>query len=168
MLVVSRWVLRALLVLNILAGVSLLLLLGWSFLDQSRFLSAALRVSPAVDEAMFLAGFRIAFSAILPATIAAHLLFTRLLAILRSVAQGQPFASANGRRLQVSAWSLLVIQLCDLLFGYGATTADLAAGERVSGWSPSLAGWIAVLLVFVLAGVFSEGSRLRAEAELTI
>ena len=29
-------------------------------------------------------------------------------------------------------------------------------------------GWIAVLLVFVLARVFREGTRLRQEAELTI
>ena len=168
MLVATRWVLRALLVLNIVVGLVLLALLAWSFVNEARFLAAALMVSPAADKAMFLTGFRIAFSAILPVMIAAHLLFTRLLAILDSVAAGEPFAAANGQRLQVAAWALLAIQLCDLLFGYGATMADLAAGERVSGWSPSIAGWLSVLLVFVLARVFREGARLRAEAELTI
>jgi hypothetical protein len=161
-------VLRILLVLNIVVGGILLLLLGWSFVDEPRFLRAALRIHSEADRETFLTGFRIAFAAIPPLMIAAHLLFSRLLEILGSVAQGEPFAAANGERLGVAAWSLLVIQLGDLLFGYGATMADLAAGERVSGWSPSLSGWLAVLLVFVLARVFREGTRLQAEAELTI
>jgi hypothetical protein len=168
MLSVTRSVLRALVVINILAGAVLLSLFAWSFLNEAQFLSAALKMTPAADQGTFLTGFRIALSTILPAVIAGHLLFTRLLAIIGSVAEGEPFAAANGERLQVAAWSLLVIQLCDLLFGYGATMADLAVGERLSGWSPSIAGWLSVLLIFVLARVFREGARLRAEAELTI
>lgn len=168
MLQVSRWLLRALVVLNILFGVALLLVLTWSYVDPRGFLDAALRLYPEAQQTKFLTGFRIAFAAILPAAVATHFLFTRLLAILDSVAEGHTFAAVNAERLQVAAWSLLVIQLSDLLFGYGATMADMAAGERASGWSPSLTGWIAVLLVFVLAQVFREGARLRDEAELTI
>lgn len=168
MLQVSRWLLRALVVLNIVVGAALLLVLAWSFLDTRTFLDAALRLNPEIQQTKFMTGFRIAFAAIMPAAVAAHILFTRLLAILASVAEGQSFAAVNAERLQTVAWSLLIVQLSDLLFGYGATMADAAAGERASGWSPSLTGWIAVLLVFVLAQIFREGTRLRDDAELTI
>lgn len=168
MLLVTRRLLQALLLLNVLVGIPLLMLLAWSFVDAQSFLAAAMQTAVVRDEHAFLAGVRLALATVAPVMIAAHVLLGRLLGVLRSVEAGEPFAAANAARLRTAAWALLAIQLCDLLFGYGAVTADLAAGERVSGWSPGLTGWIAVLLVFVLAEVFREGARLRDEAELTI
>jgi hypothetical protein len=98
----------------------------------------------------------------------AHPLFTALLRMLDTVAAGDPFVSVNADRLRTVAWCLLGIQLCDIGFGIAGAVMDTAAGERISSWSPGLTGWIAVLLVFVLARVFREGARLRSEAELTI
>lgn len=162
------WVLKALLVLNVLVGVPLLGLLAFSFLDEPRFAQAALRGSPGADAEQLLTGTRLAFAAVAPVMVAAHLLLTRLLAMVRTVQAGDPFVVENADRLLVVAWSLLAIQLCDLLFGYGAVMADLAAGERMSGWSPGLTGWIAVLLTFVLARVFRDGTRMRDDLQLTV
>jgi hypothetical protein len=46
--------------------------------------------------------------------------------------------------------------------------ADTAAGERISAWSPGITGWVAVLLAFVLARVFLEGTRMRDDLEMTV
>ena len=39
---------------------------------------------------------------------------------------------------------------------------------HATGPGLNLSGWFATLIVFVLAEVFREGARLRAEAELTV
>ncbi len=47
-----------------------------------------------------------------------------------------------------------------------ALLAPERLGARLIGFNPS--GWLAILVVFVLAEVFREGARLRGDAELTI
>ncbi|GAA4001825.1 DUF2975 domain-containing protein [Sphingomonas humi] len=168
MLSVARWVLRALLVLNLFVGGVLLLLLLWSFADAPRFASTITRAFAGRDVGSLLFWARVVLAVVAPVMIAAHLLFRNLLAMLGTVEAGDPFVPANAARLQTVAWCLLAIQVCDLLFGWAATEFDTLAGERTSGWSPGITGWVAVLLVFVLARVFREGARLRDDAELTI
>lgn len=168
MLSVARWVLRALLLLNILVGLLLLGLLGWSFAEEQRFAAAALAQFPGVDVERMLTGSRFILAIVAPVMILAHALFRALLQMLDTVEAGDPFVPANADRLRRVAWCLLGIQLCDVAFGVAGAIMDAAAGERISGWSPGLTGWIAILLVFVLARVFREGTRLRDDAELTI
>lgn len=168
MLSVSRWVVGALLILNVVVGVPLLALLGYSFVAETKFLETLGRLNPGRDLDLLLLSARWILALVAPIMLFAHLLLRRLQAILQTVRAGEPFAPANAERLQVVAWCLLAIQVCDLCFGVAATTFDTAAGERTSGWSPGITGWVAVLLIFVLARVFREGARLRHEAELTI
>jgi hypothetical protein len=104
----------------------------------------------------------------LPMLAAAQLVFLQLLAMLRSIASGEPFTTVNADRLVRIGWALLTIQLLDLLFGLVVYQVEVQRGDAVSGWEPSLTGWLAVLVAFVLARVFREGTRLRSEAELTI
>lgn len=168
MLAITRWVLRALLVLNIVVGAVLLLVLVWSLVNEPRFLAINQRLFPDGDLTSVLFYTRVSLALIAPVMVAAHLLLGRLLAILWTVQAGEPFVADNAERLRVIAWSLLAIQFCDLGFGWATESANLAAGERFGAWSPGLTGWIAVLLCFVLARVFREGTRLRSDAELTI
>jgi len=93
----------------------------------------------------------------------AHVALTRLRAIVATVRGGDPFVAANARRLTAIAWALLGIMFCDLGFGFVAMRND-----PQMGWSFSLTGWLAVLLLFVLARVFDHGTRLRDEIEGTI
>lgn len=93
----------------------------------------------------------------------AHLIFTRLLRIVRSVGTGTAFAPLNATRLKTIAWALLAVQFLDLGFGW------LSYGFEASpGWSPSVTGWLAVLLLFVLAQVFEQGAAMREELDATV
>ena len=96
-----------------------------------------------------------------------HVLLTRLGTILRSVKVGDAFIAANGERLRVVAWALLGLQLIDIAFGVLAVMINEEIGETIGG-SFSLGGWIAVLLLFVLAKVWTEGAAMRDELEGTV
>ena len=92
----------------------------------------------------------------------------RLLAMVDTVRAGDPFVAANAYRLQAIAWVLLALQLLSLVIG--------AIGKAIStpahplhldaGFSPS--GWLAVILTFVLARVFAEGTLMREDLEGTV
>lgn len=168
MLEVTRWVVRALIALNLLVTALLLGLLAASFAFETGVLARLARGFPAANAAEALNGARWALLLVAPAGAAAHVVFTRLLRILTTVSTGDPFVDANGRRLQAIAWAMLVLQLCDAFYGVVGTRVDLALGERVSGWSPSVTGWLAVLLLFVLARIFREGARMRDDLALTV
>lgn len=165
MLKVTRRLLKLVAFLNIALGLLILAIWLWLLVDPASFLGA---VGGGAKAEITLTGARLSLGLMAPVMIAAHIIFARLLLILDSVDQGDPFVPDNGDRLQTVAWALLAVQICDLLFGAIGVWTDVLAGERISGWSPALTGWIAVLLVFVLARVFREGARLRDDAELTI
>jgi hypothetical protein len=95
----------------------------------------------------------------------AHLLLTKLRAIVATVQEGDPFVAANARRLTAIAWALLGIQIVDLGFGIVSLTSDL---DKEMPWSFALTPWLAVLLLFVLARVFEHGTRMRDELAATI
>lgn len=100
----------------------------------------------------------------LPTAAAVHVLFGGLAAILRSVLAGDPFVADNAARLRSIGWSLLALQLTDLMLGAIVAWGE-ARGLDTIGWQPTLMGWLAVLVAFVLARVFTIGTRLREDAE---
>ena len=97
-----------------------------------------------------------------------HAVLARLHAIVETVRAGDPFVEPNARRLQVIAWVMLALQLLSIAIG--------AVGKAIStpghplhldaGFSTS--GWLAVILTFVLARVFVEGTLMRRELEGTV
>lgn len=93
-----------------------------------------------------------------------HTILRRLLAIVDTVRVGDPFIQDNARRLEAIAWSVAALEVLRLL------VAAIAAAV----WEPgkfdafSFAPWLAVLLIFVLAGVFAQGARMRADLEGTV
>ena len=94
-----------------------------------------------------------------------HLILRRLLAIVDSVRDGDPFVVDNARRLQTIAWCLLGIELLRLaVAAIGAAVAIQKVGD--SGFS--VVPWLAILLLFVLAGVFMRGARMRDDLEGTV
>ena len=97
-----------------------------------------------------------------------HLILTRLLRMVETVGRGDPFVAANAYRLQAIAWALLGLQLLSMVIGgIGKAISSrefplhLDAGFSVSGW-------LAVLLTFVLARVFAEGTLMREDLEGTV
>src|SRR5690242_11516297 len=99
-------------------------------------------------------------------TIPVHRILRGLLAILATVA-GDPFVATNAARLRSIAWILLALQLLDLSLGGFAAWFHALHIDFV-GWSPSIGGWIAVLMTFVLAQIFDRGAAMRDDPAMTI
>ena len=93
-----------------------------------------------------------------------HTLLRRLLAIVDTVRDGDPFILENAQRLNAIAWSIAALE------GLRLIVAAIAAVV----WEPgkldafSLAAWLSVLLMFVLAGVFAHGAQMRDDLEGTV
>ena len=92
-------------------------------------------------------------------------LLHRLRRVVLTVRNGDPFNERNPGDLRVIA---LLLALGEIF----TTLAFLAIPEPFRGdevkYDLDLTSWFAVLIVLVLAEVFREGARLRAEAELTV
>jgi hypothetical protein len=159
-------VLRILIVLNWLVGAAILALLV--VMPNEQWIMAAFKLTPSPEADRVIMGLR-AVAVLGLATIPInHILLKRLLAIVLTVRVGDPFVPANARRLQTIAWILLALQILSMVIGAigeaidtPATPVDLDAGFSVNGW-------LAVLLTFVLARVFAEGTLMREDLEGTV
>jgi hypothetical protein len=87
--------------------------------------------------------------------------------MIGTVRAGDPFVPENAARVKTVAWCLLVVQLFELACGIFISVLT-RAGADMGDWDPSLSGWLAVLLLFVLARVFEEGARIRADLEAMV
>ena len=162
-LAVARPVIQGLTLLNLLYGLGIAALLAWSFVIQGwpeRPLGFDLtRMHPLAPQ-----GLRaIVVIGIVGAAIV-HTILRRLLAIVDTVRSGDPFILDNARRLDQIAWSVLaleVLRLCVM-----AIAAAVWEPGKLGGFS--FAPWLAVLMLFVLSGVFAHGARMRADLEGTV
>ena len=91
--------------------------------------------------------------------------------IVDTAIAGDPFVGENAERLKRIGWCLLgvmVVQfLASLVINWIAPDNNIA-GHIEAGDGPSLAGGLAVLLIFVLARIFQHGSQMRDELEGTV
>ena len=163
-LAVARPVIQGLTVLNILYGVCVALLLGWSFFIEgwpARPLGFDL-----VNDAPAGAGLGLRAIVVIGVIGAAivHTILRRLLAIVDTVRDGDPFILENARRLDAIAWSVSALEVLRLIVT--AIAAAVWEPGRLGGFS--FAPWLAVLLLFVLSGVFAHGARMRADLEGTV
>jgi hypothetical protein len=93
-----------------------------------------------------------------------HTVLRRLLAIVDTVRVGDPFIHENARRLDAIAWRVVALEVLRLAIA-GIAAVVWEAG-RIQAFS--FAPWLAVLLLFVLAGVFAHGARMREDLEGTV
>ncbi len=92
----------------------------------------------------------------------------RLLAIIDSVEDGNPFMRANAVRLKAIGWLMVAVQIIGLPLAVAAGNAADMFGESDTGVDFSLNGVLAILLVFILAGIFERGAEMREELEGTV
>ena len=163
---VSRVLLKLMRVLNIGIGVMLLLALPASFVFEPQFLQFFSKRPPRIDPAWLMPTLRIWIVLALPMIAAVHVSLSRLLDVVETVRSGDPFVPENAKRLNTIAWCLLATQLLNLAYGALAATMNLA-GSRIE-WKFALTGWLAVVLLFVLARVFEEGTQMRDDLEKMI
>jgi hypothetical protein len=91
-----------------------------------------------------------------------------LLTIVESVRGGDPFSADNAARLRTIAWALLGLELLHLLVSAIASAVSTEEVPLHLEGGVTLTGWLAIMLLFVLAQVFREGTRLRDDLEGTV
>jgi hypothetical protein len=162
----SRVLLKILRVCNLVTGVGLVVAIPASFLFEPLFVQFFSIRPPRIDSTWLLPALRLWMVLAIPMVAAVHVFLSRLLAVVETVRSGDPFVPENAARLKTIAWCALVAELLNLAFGMLAATMN-AAGSHID-WKFSLTGWLAVVLLFVLARVFEEGTRMRADLETMI
>lgn len=163
----TQKVLRALTVLNLLMGFGILVLLIASLVAEGPVMRA-LGVRPTAGSGTLIIGMRLIMVVGICAVPVAHILLARLRAIVNTVSAGDPFVAENAKRLQTIAWAVLSLEILHLIVGAIAATTSSEAHPLDIDWNFSVTRWLAVLLCFVLARVFEQGTRMREDLEGTI
>lgn len=162
----SRRVLGILIKLNVLLGLFIVTLLVTSFVAQD-FLMRALGMGS--DPAnRLVVGTRLIMLIGIVAVPITHTVLARLLAIVDTVRDGDPFVSENANRLQKIAWAVLTLELMHIVVVFIASNVSTPTIPLDMGSALSITRWLAVLLLFVLARVFEHGSRMREDLEGTV
>jgi len=163
----TRIALRILIVLNWLVGAAILALLICS-ITHERWTFTALGVPPSSETRPLILGMRMIAGLGLIAVPLNFVVLKGLFGIVETVRVSDPFVAANANRLQVIARVLLALQLLSLVIGgIGMKVSTPAHPLHLdAGFSPS--GWLAVLLTFVLARVFAQGTLMREDLEGTV
>ena len=163
---IAHAALRILIVVNWVMGAGIVALLV--ALPNEQWIMAAFKLSPSPDAARLITALRtIALLGL--ATIPLHyVVLKRLLAIVETVRAGDAFVAANASRLQEIAWALLGLQLLSLVIGAIAKSVSTPAHPLHLDAGFSVSGWLAVLLTFLLARVFAEGTLMREDLEGTV
>jgi hypothetical protein len=164
---VAYIVLRILIVLNTLVGIFLIALMIFSFVNR-----------PMAIEALGASGFAgprwvlMAMQAIIllgfVAVLVNHQVLRRLLAIVVTVRHGDPFIAENAYRLNATAWFLLALQLLSIAIALIGKAISNHGNPLHVDAGFSTAGWLAVIMTFVLARVFAQGALMREDLEGTV
>jgi len=153
--------------LNIVYGAGILILLLSSVVAPD-FTFAALAGRRAELALGSIAPMRALMAVGLAAVPLTHVILTRVRDLLATVRRGDPFITVNARRLNAVALAVLGLELLRIAVVTLVSRSELSrTGMRV-GSSFSFTPWVAVLLLFVLAGVFEQGARMRADLEGTV
>jgi len=161
-LTLTHRVLRVLIVINLLAGAAVLALLTASIVDRE-LIMRALGVETMVGSEHLKLGMQTIAALGVVAVLIAHLVLTRLKAIVETVSDGDPFVLINAERLKTIAWSVLALEIIHLIIGAIVAAVSTEAQPLNIDWEFSATRWVAVLLCFVLARVFEQGARMRDE-----
>jgi hypothetical protein len=158
---IAHVVLRILIVANWLMGAAIVVLLVAMPTRQWIMSSFELFPSPEADRVVM--GLR-AIAVIGLATIPLnYAILKRLLAMVETVRAGDPFVAMNADRLQTIAWTLFALQLISLVIGAIARHVSTPEHPLHLNAGFSINGWLAVLLTFLLARVFAEGTLMRED-----
>ena len=157
----SRLLLQLMRALNLAMGAALVCALAASFVWEPVIRDFFIKAPERADPGMLMAVLRVWVLLAAPVIAAVHIQLSRLLDMAATVRAGDPFVPENAVRMKTIAWCLLVIQIFDLVNGFMVSLMN-AAGSRMD-WSFSATGWLALVLLFVLARVFEEGTRIRAD-----
>ena len=163
---IAHVVLRILIVLNWLYGAMILVLL--LIMPNERWIMSAFHLAPGPDAERLVMALRVIATLGLVTVPLHYMVLKRLLAMVGTVRAGDPFVGANASRLQTIAWVLLAQQLISMVIGGIAKAVSTPAHPLNLDAGFSVNGWLAVILTFVLARVFAEGTLMREDLEGTV
>jgi len=166
-LVFTEQALKALMVLNALYAVGIAALLVASLVAPGFLFRALVGLKGAGTWELHAALRSVVVIGIVGAYVVQRVL-RELQAIVHTVRGGDPFVADNARRLQAIAWWVLAGEGLRLLVGAIAWSVSRYVQPLHMHIGFSLAPWLTVLLLFVLARVFDEGARMRADLEGTV
>lgn len=164
---VTRVTLRILVVLNWIFGALIFAMFAISFAAHG-WIWRAIGVGPVADHEDVVAGMRAIMVIGIAGTPMGYVVFSRLLSIVDSVRNGEAFTTDNAGRLRAIAWAMLgmeVLHLGVVAIADAVSTKDLPL-HMGSGFDMS--AWLSILMLFVLARVFLEGTRMREDLEGTV
>jgi|SRR5829696_4235117 len=159
-------VLRILIVLNWVSAAAIAVLL--LAMPTRQWIMSALDLAPSAEADRIILGLRAIAVIGLAAVPLNYAVLKRLRAIVETVRAGEPFVGANAFRLQAIAWALLALQVLSVVVGTIVKAISSPAHPLKIDAGFSINGWLAVLLTFVLARVFAEGTRMHEDVEGTI
>jgi len=126
---------------------------------------------PGADPAMVTGAIVVILSLTLGLLVLVFLALNLLRQIIDTVGDGDPFVPANARRLSTMAWLVLAIQVVTVpLGGLAVWLSHFSDGHHdvhVDG-GISGNGLLLMLVLFILARVFRQGTAMRAELEGTV
>jgi len=160
-------VLRMLIVLNWLYGAAIVGLVAFTFVNEPWFMRA-IDVPSDTNAARIMIGLRAIACIGLLGVPLNHVILTRLLRMVETVSRGDPFVAANAYRLNTIAWALLALQFLSIVIGAIGKSISSKAFPLHLDAGFSVNGSLAVILAFVLARVFAEGTLMREDLEGTI
>lgn len=164
---VARVTLRTLIVLNWIAGALIFALLAISFLAEE-WTWRALGVGRVAGHEGIVAGMRAIMVIGIVGVPIAHVVFRQLLQIVESVRMRAAFCAENAGRLRTIAWALLALEVLHVaVVAIASAVSTPEVPLRITS-NVNLTGWLAIILLFVLAQVFREGTRMREDLEGTI
>ena len=158
--------LRILVVVNWLMGAAILALLV--AIPNGQWIMSAFKLAPSPEAARLVMGLRAIAVLGLVVMPLNYVVLRRLLAIVDTVRAGDPFVAMNASRLQTIARALLALQLLSLAIGAIGKAISTPAHPLRLDAGFSINGWLAVLLTFLLARVFAEGTLMREDLEGTV
>ena len=159
--------LRILVLLNWVFAACVAALLAFTFVNEA-WTMKALGVTGMSDAVQVMWAMRGIAALGVAAAVPNYMILKRLLKMVDTVRAGDPFVAANAYRLQAIAWLLVALQLISIsiaaigrLISTDEHPFHLDAGFSVNSW-------LAIILCFVLARVFAEGTLMREDLEGTI
>jgi hypothetical protein len=162
------WVtLRILVILNWVFCACILALLVYTFINE-QWTMKALGVAGFSDAERVMWSMRAVAALGVLAALPTYMILKRLLAMIRTVRVGDPFVAANAYRLQAIAWLMVVLQFISIVIGGIGKAISTPEHPFHLDAGFSLNSWVAILLTFVLARVFAEGTLMREDLEGTI
>lgn len=163
---IAHVVLRILIVLNWFGGAAILAILLLT--PNEQWIMSAFKLLPSPDADRVVMGLRAIAVLGLVAIPLNYGILKRLLTMVETVRAGDPFVAANANRLQAIAWAMFTLQILSVVIGAIARIISTPAHPVNLHAGFSISGWLAVVLIFLLARVFAEGALMREDLEGTV